>query len=231
MEQKTGLIYSKIAEVRKKAPKLSKDGVGPQAQGSYKYLRVDDILEAIVPIENEVGIISYPVNCSVDYHYNVALTKDDGRVPRENVQGIVSFVFRYVAVADGSFVDVTVPGEGIDSQDKATRKATTQAQKIANILVYNLITGEPDPDSQDGGATNQEAHVPPAVKKATATPTGSYTTKESPTKKAIREEFVDKGIVDRDTVNRLVKTVRESGATGDTVFDEVLNKLRAGEVG
>ena len=116
-------IYARVNEIRKKVGRIAKNGVGPQTQGSYKFLAIDDILEAVKPLEDEAGIISYPLNHSVTFHYNTAADKNDGRVPRENVQGLVDFVFRYVAAEDGSFIDVSVPGEGIDSQDKATRKA------------------------------------------------------------------------------------------------------------
>jgi hypothetical protein len=162
-------IYAKIAEVRKKLPVLAKNGVGPSAQGGYKFLSIDDILSAVVPLENELGIISFPVENHTEFHYNTGEIVPGGRAPKENTTAMSWFVFRYVDVSDGSYIDVPVTGEGTDSQDKATRKATTQAQKIANITVYNLITGEPDPDSQNGADSNTASTpAPPAVTKAQA---------------------------------------------------------------
>lgn len=219
----TGLgIYQKLSEVRKRLPRIAKNGVGPATQGGYKFVSIDDILEAVVPLENEVGIVSYPVDHHVDFHYNTAEMKSDGRVPRENVQAIVGFTFRYVSVEDGSFVDVSVPGEGIDTQDKGTRKAVTQAQKIANILTYNIITGEEDPDAVDGGRVTQEAR-PPALRKAV-----SAAVKDdgvAKLKERIRVEFIEGKGVPKETVNSLVSEGKTAGKTGEALYQAVIIAL------
>lgn len=165
-------IHAKILEIRKRVPVLSKNGVGPSTQGGYKFLSIDDILAAVVPLENELGVISYLTSSEVVFHYNRATDKGDGRVPKESTQGFGNFVFRFVDVDNPeSFIDVDVPAEGADTSDKATRKTVTQAQKIAKITTYDLITGEADPDAEDGAAENQ-AHAtsggsPAATKSAT----------------------------------------------------------------
>lgn len=214
-------IYTAIAKVREELPNIQKNGVGPSTQGGYKFLAVDDILEKVRPLENKHGIISYPVEHSVEFHYNTAADKNDGRVARENVQGLVNFVFRYVAVSDGSYIDVSAPGEGIDSQDKATRKATTQAQKIANILLYNIITGEQDPDGLDGGADAQNGQVrtPPAARKIdnarVPRPDASAGKGELDTLKAKVREAITAGALDRDHVMAVQNKIKaEQGLTG-----------------
>ena len=65
-------IYARVNEIRKKVGRIAKNGVGPQTQGSYKFLAIDDILEAVKPLEDEAGIISYPLNHSVTFHYNTS---------------------------------------------------------------------------------------------------------------------------------------------------------------
>jgi len=215
-------IYAKVNEIRKKVGRIAKNGIGPQTQGSYKFLAIDDILEAVKPLEDEAGIISYPLNHSVTFHYNTAADKNDGRVPRENVQGLVDFVFRYVAAEDGSFIDVSVPGEGIDSQDKATRKAVTQAQKIANILLYNIITGEQDPDGQDGGA---EAQTTPAASNSTQrTVEKARNAGTSADQKKI-VAYIGKDEEKRAKVNELHKKFKESGLAADKVNEKIVAEL------
>ena len=219
---KVPAIYGKVNEIRKKVGRIAKNGTGPQTQGSYKFLAIDDILEAVKPLEDELGVISYPVHHEVTFHYNTAADKNDGRVPRENVQGLVDFTFRYVAAEDGSHIDVSVPGEGIDSQDKATRKATTQAQKIANILLYNIITGEEDPDSQDGGAAaqNEPAGQSPAQrqidKARAATPAAKGNSELEDLKKKVRDA-IESGTVTREQVVTKQTEIKE--ATKKTGLD------------
>lgn len=216
--EKVPAIYAKVNEIRKRVGRIAKNGTGPQTQGSYKFLAVDDILEAVKPLEDELGVISYPVHHEVHFHYNQASDKGDGRVPRENVQGLVDFTFRYVAVEDGSYIDVSVPGEGIDSQDKAVRKSTTQAQKIANILLYNIITGEEDPDAQDGGAAAQNAPVQQTP--AQRTLDKARTPKPAPKQAAgaktnardkIRTDYLEPGKVTKEAVNAAIEAKKQAG--------------------
>lgn len=168
---KVPAIYGKMHAITSNMPTLEKNGVGPSTQGSYKFLAVDDVLHAVKPLLNEHGVIVSPTLIDKGFTFNSAAVKEDGRVPRQNVHAWVEYEYRFIAVEDGSEISVTVVGEGIDSQDKAIRKATTSASKIAFINAFTLITGEIDPDAQDGGADAQkEARVPEAVRKAQAAP-------------------------------------------------------------
>lgn len=230
VEVNPGKIYEKILEVRKNLPALAKNGVGPQTQGSYKFLSIDDILEKVAPLEDEHGIISYPVDHQVTFHYNAAADKADGRVPRENVQALTDYVFRYVAVEDGSFIDVSVPGEGTDSQDKGTRKATTQAQKIANILLYRIITGEADPDAQDGGADAQTAatrqQTNPVQQKVAAAKAKATT--GGPDLNALKgqiRDYIGSDDAKREDVNTRLETLKAEGLTGVPLHQKLVKDL------
>jgi len=239
IETGPGKIYEKILEIRKALPVLAKNGVGPQTQGSYKFLSIDDILEKVKPLEDEHGVISYPVDHQVTFHYNTAADKGDGRVPKENVQALTDYVFRYVAVEDGSFIDVSVPGEGIDSQDKGTRKATTQAQKIANILLYNIITGEPDPDAQDGGADAQAVSNGPAAKKPAAQRRVEQAQEKAAQSKpggadlnALKAQIraaIDGGKVEKDAVNDTMKALQGEGLKGVPLHQRLIKDLGIGD--
>lgn len=234
------LIYEKIAAVREAAPTLQKNGTGPSTQGAYKFLSIDDILMAIRPLEVEHGIISFPVMSDLIIHHNTAATKDDGRKPSESTQVFEKYVFRYLAVGDGTYIDVPVTGEAIDTSDKAVRKATTQAQKIANILIYNLITGDPDPDGQDGNADANKASAPtPATSKAldaakkapaktpakAAAPAPVAAAAKSPGQEKIRVEYINAGLVTKDEANDSKKDHEVKGLKGDALWEQVYKDM------
>ena len=150
-------IYAAIAAIQKDIPTLQKNGVGPSSQGGYKFLSVDDVLHAIKPLFDTHGVIVSPELVKDEFWVSTANAKDNERVPRSNISARVTYRFRFIAVSDGSHLDTVVIGEGTDTQDKAVRKATTSAWKIALIQTFALITGEIDPDGLDGGAANNEA--------------------------------------------------------------------------
>lgn len=63
---------------------------------------------------------------------------------------------------DGSSVEVTAPGEAMDSGDKAVSKAMSVAWRTALIQTFNLPTGEPDPDSDHYEIANQQRQSAPS---------------------------------------------------------------------
>lgn len=158
-------IHVALHAIQKDMPTLEKNGIGPQTQGSYKFLSVDDVLKAVRPLLDEHGVFVHAELLDHGFHYNPAALKEDGRVPRESIQAWVKYAFHFVAVEDGSEVVTTVIGEGIDTQDKAVRKATTSAWKIALIQTFSLVTGELDPDAQDGAHAAQESAPAPTQSK------------------------------------------------------------------
>jgi hypothetical protein len=150
-------IHAAIHAIQKNVPTLAKNGVGPATQGGYKFLAVDDVLGAVKPLLDEHGVIVFPSLVNADFEVIEALRKDNERVPRINTFARLTYDFTFVAVEDGSTLVTRVIGEGADTQDKAVRKATTSAWKIALIQTFALITGEVDPDAQDGGRENNDA--------------------------------------------------------------------------
>lgn len=160
-------IHEALLAIQENVPTLEKNGTGPQTQGSYKFLAVDDVLKGLKPLLNKHGVVVVPNLIDHGFHYNSALAKDNERVPRESIQAWVKYDFEYIAAEDGSSVHSVVVGEGIDTQDKAIRKATTSAWKISLIQTFSLVTGEIDPDAQDGAADAQGA-APAAANPAQA---------------------------------------------------------------
>lgn len=223
-------IYGKISAIRTEMPTLEKNGVGPSSQGSYKFLSIDDILKAVVPLENKYKVISYLVSSEMTFHYNLADEAGKGResMPKkENVQGIGDFVFRFVDTEDGSFIDVNVPSEGGDSQDKATRKTVTQAQKIAKITTYDLITGEPDPDAQDGATHEADKPVPAALAKAQTAAKKPAPARPGKSAKRLEVEALvksDDSKLTGDLANKFKGEAEGMGMEGDEVYTYILKK-------
>jgi hypothetical protein len=146
--QKMSLATNKIQTVAKKLK------VGEGTKSEYKAVSEADILNAIKPIEYELGIYSYP--------YDRKLTKEE-RVTFKNKFGdIDNFViriettYRFVNIdKPDEFIDIKTYGDGVDSQDKAPGKAMTYADKYALLKAYKIQTGD-DPDKNKSGKLTPE---------------------------------------------------------------------------
>jgi hypothetical protein len=160
-------IYKAIAAIQAGVGNIPKAGVGPASQGSYKYVKNDDILEAISKLMIEHKVITKPV---ITNHQLV--TREIG-ANRSVPMTIVTLDVTYISIEDGSEFTVSVTAEGADNGDKGGRKAVTQAQKIANLLTFNIATGEPDPDGMEVSPVAQHAS-PVASKIEKAGASGTY---------------------------------------------------------
>lgn len=145
-----------------------------------------------------------------------------------------------LAFSVGSFVDngllivdahlIHDSGESRSMQIPITE---TNPQKIGSALSYYRryslasLTGIVADEDDDGNAAS--APAPQALQKAQARKAPAKPSGDSARDK-IRTEFIDKGIVDRDAVNRLTETVKADKAlTGNALYEEVLKRLEAGE--
>ena len=213
-------IYNAIANIQAGVGNVPKAGIGPASQGSYKYVKNDDILEAISKLMIENKVITRPV---ITNHQLV--TREIG-ANRFVAMTVVTLDVTYISVEDGSEFTVSVTAEGADNGDKGGRKAVTQAQKIANLLTFNIATGEPDPDGMEVTPVAQSA-TPLQNKISAASSTG-------PTKlyneiKAFLGATKMPGSVANAIGNRI------SGGNADWMKDEnvlaeVLKALKNGEV-
>ena len=144
-------IYNAIAKIQAGVGNIPKNGKGPASQGSYKYVKNDDILESISKLMVENKVITRP---RIIQHE--LITREIG-ANRTVAMTVVHLEVTYISVEDGSEFTVVVSAEGADNGDKGARKAVTQAQKIANLLTFNIATGEPDPDGMDVEPVAQQA--------------------------------------------------------------------------
>jgi hypothetical protein len=136
-------ILEAIAKIQAGVGAIPKNGTGPATMGGYKYIKNDDILEKVSALLIENNVIVQP---RITKHE--LITREIG-ANRFVPVVVVELETTFVSIEDGSTFTVVTCAEGADNGDKGTRKAVTQAQKIANLLTFSIATGEPDPDGDD----------------------------------------------------------------------------------
>jgi hypothetical protein len=136
-------ILQAIANIQAGVGAIPKNGTGPATMGGYKYIKNDDILEKISALLIQEGVVVQP---RITNHQ--LITREIG-ANRFVPVVVVELETTFISIEDGSTFTVLTCAEGADNGDKGTRKAVTQAQKIANLLTFSIATGEPDPDGDD----------------------------------------------------------------------------------
>ena len=122
-----------------------------EAQG-FKFRGIDAVINAVGPALREHGVVVLPILEAADYgqveigHKRTLMRECTVRVR-----------FRFVGPA-GDTLDAVVPGEALDSGDKATAKAMSVAFRIALLQALCIPTDEPDADSH----TYERASAQPA---------------------------------------------------------------------
>lgn len=218
-------IYGAIAKIQAGVGNIPKDGVGPASQGSYKYVKNDDILEKISKLLVENNVIVRPkilqhelVSREIGANRSVAMT-------------IVTLETSYISVEDGSEFTVVTTAEGADNGDKGGRKAVTQAQKIANLLTFSIATGEPDPDGIEVVASAPaQVKETPAAKKIANAKTGNAASVFNEIK-----AFLGANGLNGSVANALGDRISGGKASNEwssdiDVLNKVLTALKAGEV-
>ena len=141
--QKMCLATNKIQRVAKKLK------VGEGTKSEYKAVKEGDVLNAVKPIEVELGIYSYPVERKLLKEERVTFKNKYGET--ENFVIRLETTYRFVNIdKPDEFIDIKTYGDGVDSQDKAPGKAMTYADKYALLKAYKIETGE-DLDKEPSG--------------------------------------------------------------------------------
>ena len=143
-------IYQKMSAATEKINRVAKNlkvGVG---QSQYKAVGEADVLEAVKPVEIELGIYSFPLSRKI-VDTQIMTTKNEygGKVTEKNSLFMrIETVYRFVnAENPDEHIDITTCGDGVDSQDKAPGKAMTYSDKYALLKAYKMETGD-DPEQK-----------------------------------------------------------------------------------
>lgn len=139
-ESKVPLIYSAICGVMEDVGVVEKNDLNSQ-QG-FKYRSIDAVMNALNP-----AMIKHKIFCAPEV---LERTREERKTARGGplLYSICRVRYRFFAT-DGSYIDTTVIGEGMDSGDKATSKAMAAAFKYACFQLFCIPTENmlDDPDS------------------------------------------------------------------------------------
>ena len=136
-------IYESITKIMDEIPAIGKNKTNTQ-QG-FKFRGIDDVMNTLQPLLAKHKVFIVPE------------TLEQTREERTTAKGanliysICKIKYKFYA-EDGSFVEATTIGEGMDSGDKATNKAMAIAMKYALFQVFCIPTEEikdPDADTPD----------------------------------------------------------------------------------
>lgn len=157
-------IFKQINLVMSEVGHISKDRKN-DFQG-YKFRGIEDMYAAIHPVFIKNGVFCAPE--VLDYTAT--------EVEKINKAGEVQISYRVVSrirhrfyADDGSSVDVTTLGEGIDTSDKASNKAMSAAMKYAFIELLSIPTqdiSDSDRENPEAGKTVKRSSGMPAIQPA-----------------------------------------------------------------
>lgn len=207
-------VYEAIAQVM---ARLAKDGIGKdrrnESQG-YAFRGIDDVYNALAPILSDVGLCILPA------------VKSREVVERATANGRTVFYvnvdvdFAFVSSKDGSSHIVSMPGEAMDSGDKATNKAMSAAFKYACLQAFCIPT-EGDNDTEN---TTHVVASTPAVKVVAP-------------KAAVKKSQSQDKLVGESEVQTITNLATHAGITLEQICDkhgipflELLPLAKAGEV-
>lgn len=131
-------VIQVITEVKRKVGAIRKGE--RNAQQNFNYRGVEAIVNRVGPQLDKFGIVVTPLMESSSYD-----TVEVGKNRTQMGHATVEVVYRFYGPA-GDYIDARVPGEAMDSGDKAMAKAMAVAWRTALIQVLNLRTNDPEPD-------------------------------------------------------------------------------------
>ena len=214
MGQAVPHVYEAIAQVM---ARLSKDGIGKDRrneQQGYSFRGIDDVYNALAPILSDVGLCILP---AVKSREVVERTSSNGRTL---FYVNVDVDFTFVSTKDGSSHIVSMPGEAMDSGDKATNKAMSAAFKYACLQAFCI----PTEGDNDADATTHVVDTTPAVKVVAP-------------KAAVKKTQSQDKLVGESEVQTITNLATHAGITLEQIcskhnvpFIELLPLSKAGEV-
>ncbi len=132
-------VIQRLAAVKAELGTIDKDRIQIPGQ-NFMAFTVDRVYGHLGPLFNKHGIVVVPSFVSAEYEETESRSGSVGKW----VTVVVDYVFHGV---DGSQVTMRFGAEGIDYQDKATNKAVQQAFKYGLVQMFQLSTGDVDPDA------------------------------------------------------------------------------------
>lgn len=141
-----GNIYELIGKAMAEIGAIGKDSVNTQ-QG-FKYRGIDAVYNALYPVMAKYGLFITPEILDHKREERTTTKTYNGQTKTSTLLYSIITVRYTVYAPDGSSVQMTVIGEGMDSGDKATNKAMSVAMKYAMFQLFMIPTEAVDPDSE-----------------------------------------------------------------------------------
>lgn len=158
------MIHEKILAILADADAIGKDRTNSQ-QG-FKFRGIDDVYNSLHPLLAKHGVFS-TTQVLAD-RTEERTTKNGGAL----IYRILTVKFTFFA-ADGSFVESTILGEGMDSGDKASNKALSIAHKYALLQLLAIPTEDAkDPDAETHFVEPKETKPEPQKPLSAQNPVG-----------------------------------------------------------
>lgn len=133
------LIFPKMVAIMRGVGMIGKDRENPSQH--YAFRGIDDVYNELHDVLAKEGVITIP---------EVLEERAEDRQSSSGkaaIYRILKIKYRFCA-EDGSYVDATVIGEGMDWGDKAANKAMSVAHKYALLQIFCIPTAEPkDPEA------------------------------------------------------------------------------------
>ena len=133
-------IYELIPIVMEQVGAIPKKG--ENTFDNYKFRSIDDVYNSLQPVlaKNKVFFIPTVLESQEE-----KIQSSKGKVQ----QRVILKVQYKIYTTDGSFIECTVQGEGIDRSDKASNKALTAAFKYMLIQIFCIaVEGMDDADKE-----------------------------------------------------------------------------------
>lgn len=131
-------IYAAMSKIMGEIGPIGKDKVNEQQR--FKFRGIDDIYNNVSAVMAKHGVFTIPE--VIAERHEERQSKNGGNL----IYRVLTIKYRFYAV-DGSFVEATVIGEGMDSGDKAANKAMSIGHKYTLLQAFCIATQDlDDPD-------------------------------------------------------------------------------------
>jgi hypothetical protein len=158
MTAETGksLLYRKISTIAGKVGSVAKDGYNPQLK--YRYPTPATVIEAVKDLLCDEKLAIVPTITGV-------IKEPTGSTTQSGAQKVITRVEMIYLILDGdSGESLSVPwvGEGEDWSDKGIAKAQTIALRTFLINLFQIPSGDDDPDAGQVKAPQPATYQQPA---------------------------------------------------------------------
>lgn len=151
-------IIEALVAVMREVRAVGKDGRNTQKGQGYDFRGIDGTVNALGPAMRKVGVIPMP---TLKSHQYGEVTVGQNRTQQAHSRVEVEYTFHYSnAEGEHSHVAAYVPGEAMDSGDKATAKSMSVAFRTCLLQTFAVPTHERDPDEDSYERSDAPEPIP-----------------------------------------------------------------------